>query len=212
MAEPTVREVDTPVGPARVHIHCPTGRRRVATLVLGHGAGGTSWSADLRAVTQAVVQTRWVVVLVDQPWRVAGRKVATPPATLDQAWVPVLADLRATRSVTGPLVVGGRSAGARVACRTAAEVGAAGVLCLSFPLHPPGRPERLRADELHMPLAAGLPVRVVQGAADPFGTPEEVAAHLPPGLVTSVPGTHTLRSAAAVVDAARAALTALVVP
>lgn len=204
MAEPadTTREVATPVGPARLHVHRPR-RRPVATLALGHGAGGQSWSADVVAVTEALVADGWTVVLVDQPWRVAGRKVASPPATLDQAWVPVIETLRAEGAVVGALVVGGRSAGARVACRTAERVRAAGVLCLSFPLHPPDTPERLRADELRMPLSAGIPVRVVQGERDPFGGPAEVAEHLPSGSVIPVPGTHTLSRTGPVVAAAR---------
>lgn len=209
MADPAVREVPTPVGPARVSVHRPGRRRPRSTLVLGHGAGGQSWSADIRAVTEAMVADRWTVVLVDQPWRVAGRRVASPPATLDRAWVPVIEALRTERDIAGALVVGGRSAGARVACRTAAQVGAAGVLCLSFPLHPPSKPERLRADELRLPVQAGLPVRVVQGERDPFGGPDEVAEHLPRGCVTPVPGTHTLTRTGPVVDAVRMALAAL---
>jgi uncharacterized protein len=108
---------------------------------------------------------------VEQPWRVRGKKVAEAPARLDRAWVDVLAGLSGA-----PLVVGGRSAGARVACRTAAEVGADAVLCLAFPLHPPGRPERSRLEEL---TAVRVPVLVVQGDRDPFG--------VPPGA-TLVPG------------------------
>jgi predicted alpha/beta-hydrolase family hydrolase len=111
------------------------------------------------------------VALVEQPWRVKGKKVAEAPARLDQAWVDVLAELTGT-----PLVVGGRSAGARVACRTADEVGADAVLCLAFPLHPPGRPERSRLPEL---AAVGVPVLVVQGDRDAFGVP--AGATLVPG-------------------------------
>lgn len=197
-----VLEVDTPQGPARAHVHRPRAAR--ATLVLGHGAGGQGWTGDLLAVTGAMTAAGWAVVLVDQPWRLQGRKVATRPPTLDEAWVPVLATLRSGRgALPGPLVAGGRSAGARVACRTASVVGADGVLCLAFPLHPPGRPEASRAPELLRPVEAGLAVRVVQGTRDPFGTPQEVRAHLDdPGLVVAVPGTHSFgRNPAPVVAA-----------
>lgn len=139
--------------------------------MLGHGAGGGVDALDLLAARDAALESGWRVALVEQPWRVRGRKVAEAPARLDQAWVDVL------ETLTGePLVVGGRSAGARVACRTAAEVGATAVLCLAFPLHPPGRPERSRVGEL---TAVQVPVLVVQGARDPFG--------VPPGA-TVVPG------------------------
>src|SRR5581483_169230 len=110
------------------------------------------------------------VALVEQPWRLAGRKVAGPPQQLAAAWIAVLAELRPA----GPVVVGGRSAGARVACRTALTVGADAALALAFPLHPPGRPEKSRAGEL---LESGVPTLVVQGERDPFGGPAE----FPPG-------------------------------
>jgi predicted alpha/beta-hydrolase family hydrolase len=140
-------------------------------LVLGHGAGGGVDAPDLRAARDAAHEAGMRVALVEQPWRVKGKKVAEAPARLDQAWVDVLAELTGT-----PLVVGGRSAGARVACRTADEVGADAVLCLAFPLHPPGRPERSRLEEL---TAVRVPVLVVQGERDAFG--------MPPGAVV-VPG------------------------
>ena len=203
-----VVEVETPQGPARATIHRPV--NAVGTLVLGHGAGGRGWSGDIVAVTDALTADGWAVVLVDQPWRVAGRKVATPPKTLDAAWVPVLAALTTGRGrLPRPLVVGGRSAGARVACRTAEEVGADAVLCLSFPLHPPGKPESSRAEELLTPIRAGLPVHVVQGEADPFGTPDEVRREVravvpDPAYVTSAKGTHSFgRAPADVVEAVR---------
>jgi predicted alpha/beta-hydrolase family hydrolase len=139
--------------------------------VLGHGAGGGVEALDLRAARDAAHEVGMRVALVEQPWRVRGKKVAEAPPRLDQAWVDVLAGLEGT-----PLVVGGRSAGARVACRTAAEVGADAVLCLAFPLHPPGRPERSRLAEL---TAVPVPVLVVQGDRDAFG--------VPPGA-TLVPG------------------------
>ncbi|WP_392542825.1 alpha/beta family hydrolase [Oryzobacter telluris] len=187
----TVRLVDTPEGPARTTTTDPAGEP-TGTLVLGHGAGGLRWTLDVLATRDAAVAAGWQVVLVDQPWRVAEKKIGPRPPVLDVAWRPVLADVVA-RSAGGRLVVGGRSAGARVACRTAAEVGADAVVCLSFPLHLPGKPEASRAAELAMPSAAGLPVHVVQGTTDPFGTPAEVEAVLPPGATLDVvPGPHSL--------------------
>jgi predicted alpha/beta-hydrolase family hydrolase len=135
----------------------------------------------------------WLVARVEQPWRVAGRRIATPPRQLDTAWLAVLHRLTAGRGrLPGPLVVGGRSASARVACRTAEAVGAAAVLALSFPLHPPGRPDRSRADEARLVLDAGLPLAVVQGERDAFGGPQEVRAELGErALVRPARGTHS---------------------
>ncbi|MGQ0467262.1 MAG: alpha/beta hydrolase family protein [Sporichthyaceae bacterium] len=164
-------EVATPVGPALVERSVGAGR---GVLVLGHGAGGGVEARDLVALADALPEIGIGVLRVTQPWRVAGKKVATPPKTLDVAWIAALAAVRDAGWATGPLVVGGRSAGARVACRTAVEVGAAGCVALAFPLHPPGRPDRSRAEEL---LGAGVPTLVVQGVRDPFGGPEE----FPPG-------------------------------
>lgn len=184
---PEALEVETPEGLARCYLHAAAGEA-AGTLVLGHGAGGGTDAADLQALT-ALAADGWHVVLVEQPWRVAGRRVATPPPRLDRAWLAILPTLvERLGERRGALVVGGRSAGARVACRTAAEVGADGVLCLAFPLHPPGKPERTRAEELRTPLAAGLPVLVVQGERDAFGGPDEVAA-----ATASAPGADRLR-------------------
>ncbi len=175
--------VPTPAGDARVTRFPARGKRR-ALLVLGHGAGGGVEAADLRALAAALPAAGVEVALAEQPWRVAGRRLAPAPKTLDAGWVPVVEKLRANaaRGAKGgvPVLVGGRSAGARVACRTGADTGAAGVLALAFPLHPPGRPEKSRAEEL---LGTGLPTLVVQGATDPFGT----AAEFP-----KLPGTHRL--------------------
>ncbi|MFF3290778.1 alpha/beta family hydrolase [Streptomyces sp. NPDC003023] len=136
-------------------------------LALGHGAGGGIEARDLQAIARELPAHGVTVALVEQPWRVAGRKVAPAPRTLDTAW----RDLWPALAKQGlPVVAGGRSAGARVACRTASGLGAVGVLALSFPLHPPGRPEKSRADEL---LGAGVPTLVVQGGGDPFGRPAE---------------------------------------
>ena len=174
--------VETSKGPARFTLY-PAEHPR-ATLVLGHGAGGGAGTApDLAALAAALPDHGVTVLLHEQPWKVAGKKVAVAPPALDIGWVESLAAL----AVTGPLIVGGRSAGARVACRTASEVGAAAVLALAFPLHPPGKPEKTRADEL----AVGVPLRVVQGERDPFGRPEEFPAGLD---LVAVPGDHSLRA------------------
>jgi predicted alpha/beta-hydrolase family hydrolase len=187
-----VREIGTPLGPARAHVTDADGVVR-GTLVLGHGAGGGIGSADLVAVTATAAGAGWRVIRVEQPWRVAGKRIAVAPPRLDEGWRAVLADLRAADLLTGPLVLGGRSAGARVACRTAVEQGAAGVLALAFPLHPPGRPEKSRAGEL---TAVGVPLVVVQGETDAFGDPAAVAAVLSgqaTASVYAVPGDHALK-------------------
>jgi len=186
----SVKELDTPVGMARAHLWRPP--HPCGSVVLGHGAGGSSWSADLQALT-SLTEHGWLVVLVEQPWRVAGRKVATPPAQLDVAWLAVLAALTSGRgSLPRPWVVGGRSSGARVACRTAAAVGADAVLALSFPLHPPGKPEKSRAKEAQLVLDAGTRLVVIQGEKDPFGGPEEVRLALTASAeVVQVRGTHS---------------------
>jgi len=136
---------------------------------------------DLVALATRLPPLGITVVLVEQPWRTAGRKVAVAPAQLDVAWRAVLTSDHLVDQLVDQLVVGGRSAGARVACRTASVVGADGVLALAFPLHPPGRPERSRADEL---LAVAVPLLVVQGGRDAFGS----AADFPPGVrIAEVP-------------------------
>ncbi|MFI8253540.1 alpha/beta hydrolase family protein [Streptomyces filamentosus] len=157
--------VPTDAGEARITWHPAPEPRRV--LALGHGAGGGIEARDLAALAAALPALGTTVALVEQPWRVAGKKLAPAPKTLDTGWRGLWPALAAQGL---PVVAGGRSAGARVACRTGAELGAAAVLALAFPLHPPGRPERSRADEL---LATGLPTLVVQGDNDPFGKPGE---------------------------------------
>lgn len=164
---------DTPTGPARAEVS-PSGRKPKRVLVLGHGAGGGIDARDLQALAADLPGRGITVIRVEQPWRVAGRKVAAPPKQLDLAWLAVLDGLRAAGELRVPFVVGGRSAGARVACRTARAVGAAGALALAFPLHPPGRPERSRLAELELPTEAGLPVLVLQGTRDTFGGPADV--------------------------------------
>lgn len=183
----TVLEVDTPRGPARLHTTGPEGAP--VTVVLGHGAGGGVEAADLQALATALPEHGYRVVLLEQPWRVAGRKVAPQPAILDECWLAALDDLE----VPGHLIVGGRSAGARVACRTAKQLSAEGVLCLAFPLHPPGKPERSRADELSAGGARPAGALVVQGSRDPFGTAAEVRDALPSAHVVDIPGAaHSL--------------------
>ncbi|RZS87141.1 hypothetical protein EV189_2564 [Motilibacter rhizosphaerae] len=192
-----VLDVPTPLGPARAHVHDAAGPPR-ATLVLGHGAGRGSDTPDLLDLARALPPRGIRVVRVDQPWVVAGGRVAPAPPRLDAAWLAAVPAL----PLAGALLLGGRSAGARVACRTARQLGAAGVLALAFPLHPPGRPERSRAEEL---TGAGVPVLVVQGERDAFGRPEE----LPAGRgrrVLGVPGDHALAGgvpAAALAEVAR---------
>lgn len=184
----SVRELPTPEGPGRAHV-CRPARSR-GTVTLGHGAGGGMRSLDLVLARDLLVAAGWTVVLVEQPWLVAGRRVAGRPPTLDAAWVPMVEALMSGRGkLPRPLVVGGRSAGARVACRTAAAVDAAAGLLLSFPLHLPGRPERLRADELAL---APDPTWLVQGRNDAFGGPDEIRPHLPAGAtMLEVPGAHS---------------------
>lgn len=171
--------VPTPGGDARVVVSAAADP--ALTLVLGHGAGGGIEARDLVALARALPERGATVVRVESPWRVAGRKVAGPPATLDQAWLAVIAAL----DVDGPLVVGGRSAGARVACRTASAVGAVGCLALAFPLHPPGRPEKSRLEEL---MGAGVPTLVVQGERDAFGAAETFPRKRSRYAVRGIPG------------------------
>jgi predicted alpha/beta-hydrolase family hydrolase len=179
------RSIDTPHGEARLHVR--RARKPFVTLLLSHGAGGGIGARDLRALAAELPGQGASVLLLEQPWRVAGRKVATPPATLDAALVAAARSLR-TRS---PLVVGGRSAGARSAARSAVGLRAAGCLALSFPLHPPGRPEKSRLEELR---GAGVPTLVVQGEHDPMGGPDEFPGDLDHVDLAVVPGgDHGLR-------------------
>jgi predicted alpha/beta-hydrolase family hydrolase len=181
----SVTEIATPHGPARVHEELVADA--LGALVLGHGAGGGVDAPDLVAVTEAARAERFSVVLVEQPYRVAGRRAPAPANQLDAAWLAVIAQLREGPLRGLPLVTGGRSAGARVACRTAAAAGAAGVLCLAFPVHPPGRPEKTRLSELD---AVSVPVLVVQGERDPFGMPPPA----PNREIVTVPGNHSLKT------------------
>jgi uncharacterized protein len=198
----TVLEVETPHGTANAHLH-PADEPRAA-LVLGHGAGGGVSAPDLVATTGVARSEGVSVALVEQPYRVAGRRSPAPPNQLDAAWTAVVEHLRAGALGGLPLVAGGRSAGARVACRTAAGTGAAGVLCLAFPVHPPGRPEKSRLDELD---AVTVPTLVVQGERDPFGMPPSA----PNRTVVPIPGTHSLRSSSAVEEAVSAWLLSIAI-
>jgi predicted alpha/beta-hydrolase family hydrolase len=190
--------VDTPLGPARVLRREPAGRVR-GSLVLGHGAGGGIASPDLTAVSDAACAAGWRVLGVEQPWRVAGKRIAPAPPRLDLAWAAVLDRLRDDALLPGPLVLGGRSAGARVACRSASAQGAGGVLALAFPLHPPGRPEKSRAGELAL---VDVPLLVVQGETDAFGGPAEIAAAAPHAQVQAVAGDHALKQDVAAIATA----------
>ena len=180
-----VLDIDTPHGPARAHLHEPAAEPAGA-VVLGHGAAGGVGAPDLVAATGVATGLGFAVALVEQPYKVAGRKSVAPAGQLDTAWIAVLERLR-PELPPGPLVTGGRSSGARVACRTADAVGAAGVLCLAFPVHPPGKPEKTRLAELD---AVGVPVLVVQGESDPFGMPPAA----PERVVATIRGNHGLKS------------------
>ena len=154
--------------------------------MLGHGAGGGVEARDLVAVAEVAQAEAVSVALVEQPYRVAGRRSPAPPGQLDAAWTAVIEHLRGAELEGLPLIVGGRSLGARVACRTAAATQAIAVLCLAFPVHPPGRPEKSRLEELD---AVTLPTLVVQGDSDPFGMPPPAANR----EVVRVPGDHGLK-------------------
>ncbi|NDL60046.1 alpha/beta family hydrolase [Phytoactinopolyspora mesophila] len=196
----TEQTVQTPEGVARLWIDDAPGAR--LRLVLGHGAGGGIAARDLAALADRLPEQGITVVRVEQPYRVAGKRLPPRPPVLDRAWAAVLEAV--PRDL--PVVVGGRSSGARVACRTAQAVGAAAVVALSFPLHPPGKPERSRLPEL---LDAGVPTLVVQGERDTFGRPDEfpdgpfslrTVAHADHGL--SVPKAHSQAAATESVVAA----------
>ncbi len=212
--------ITTPHGRARLTLHAVPSPR--ALLLLGHGAGGGIAAADLLAVTAVANALGVSVGLVEQPYRVAGRRSPAPARQLDTAWLAVVETVRAETATglgesagTGgsatsggsaasaassgsalPLIVGGRSSGARVACRTAAAAGAAAVICLAFPLHPPGQPDKSRQAELDG-VPASVPVLVVQGEKDPFGMPPSA----PGREVVTVPGNHSLATPGPVRDA-----------
>jgi uncharacterized protein len=195
-AKVTVREIETPSGLARAHITLPDFRPVAGMAILGHGAGGGVETPDLLAVTAVFNDIGWAVARVEQPYRVKGRRAPEAAPRLDAAWIAVVKALRYRHRY--PVIVGGRSSGARVACRTAEAVGASGILTLAFPLHPPGKPEKSRLGEL---LGVTAPTLVVQGDRDPFGTATELASqcrrHAKYWLtIGQVPGDHSLRGAA----------------
>lgn len=190
-------EIETPHGPARAHLR--EAEKPAATLVLGHGAGGGVDAPDLIAATGAARAEGVSVVLVEQPYRVAGKKSQPAASTIDAAWLAVIEHLADVELKGLPLIVGGRSAGARVACRTAEAADAVAVLCLAFPLQPPARkgkpPSADRLDELD---AVKVPTLVVQGERDRFGMPPAG----PRRRVAVVPGDHSLRKDPEAVGAA----------
>jgi hypothetical protein len=191
-------DVETPHGRAAAYLHAVD--RPQGAVLLGHGAGGGVQAPDLQAATRAALEENFTVALVEQPYRVAGRRSPAPARQLDAAWIAVVEALRAKGLGGLPLVVGGRSAGARVACRTAAETEAVGVLCLAFPLQPP-RGSQSRLDELE---GVTVPTLVVQGARDPYGMPPSSKLR----RVVEVPGDHGLKAdTEAVAEAVRSWLT-----
>lgn len=185
--------IPTPHGPAQAELRCcpeagaelPFGQG--AVLLLGHGAGGSTNTPDLAATTRAAVATGVHVALITQPYRVAGRRAPAPARQLDDAWLAIAGYLADGVFADLPQVFGGRSSGARVACRTAAAGGAVAVLCLAFPVHPPGRPDRSRMHELD---AVDVPMLVVQGERDPFGRPDPAARR----EIALLPGDHSLKA------------------
>jgi uncharacterized protein len=203
---PVVKQIMTVVGPAEVVLDQPEGRQPVFLVVLTHGAGGLPGTADVLAVRDAVRSLGAVTALVTQPYRVRGGRAPGSAVKQDAAWTELVGVLRRETARDGrplPLIQCGRSNGARVACRTAPATGAAGVIALAFPLHPPGQPEKSRMSELR---GAGARVLVVNGERDPFGVPEPDEST----TVVVLPGeTHALaKHPAAVGDAVTAWLTA----
>jgi uncharacterized protein len=188
-------EVDTPYGPANVHLH--PAAKPGAVLVLGHGAAGGVTSPDLAAATEAARSEGLSVALVEQPYRVAGRRSPAPAHQLDAAWTAVVEQLTAGDFRGSPLLVGGRSLGARVACRTAEATGAVGVLCLAFPLLPPRRSGRAQSRLPELELVQ-VPTLVVQGERDRFGIPPASTTR----TVVRVPGDHSLKADVEAVAAA----------
>lgn len=199
---PDVREIWTPSGPARLHVELPQAEPR-GLLMLGHSAGGGPDASDLLAVRTLALGLGLAVVRTEQPYRVAGRRAPAPAPRLDEAWHACVVGARSGLGGV-PLVAGGRSNGARVACRTALAVRAVGVLALAFPLHPPSSPHRTRLPEL---ACAGVPVLVVQGGRDAFGGADEVRAQLALAsapidieVVEAAGADHSLRQVASALD------------
>jgi predicted alpha/beta-hydrolase family hydrolase len=183
-----ILDIDTPHGPARAHVQRAAEAR--GGLLIGHGAGGSIAAPDILEACGAALTAGVSVARIEQPYKVAGRRSAAPAKQLDAAWLAVHAALctGAGAPFAGlPILSGGRSSGARVACRTAAATSVTGIVCLAFPLHPPGRPEQTRLPELD---AVDVPVLVIQGERDPFGMPP-----VGPGrTVVAVAGDHSLKA------------------
>jgi predicted alpha/beta-hydrolase family hydrolase len=181
-------DIETPHGPARAHLH-PADESRAA-LVLGHGAGGGVEAGDLVAAKDAALSQGVSVALIEQPFRVAGRRSPAPARQLDAAWIAVVERLGADELGGLGLIVGGRSLGARVACRTVGTTGALAVLCLAFPLQPPprkgGKTSPSRLGELE---EVAVPMLIVQGDRDRFGMPPAARGR----TVAQVPGDHGLK-------------------
>lgn len=193
--------IDTPRGPARAHLSFPADDgSAAAALIMGHGAGGGVGAPDLQAAQRAALGAGWAVVLVEQPYRVAGRRAPAPAPHLDQAWAAVVARLGADELAGLPVVTGGRSMGARVACRTAMDTASIGVLCLAFPLKPPRRASATKPSESRLPEleAVTVPTLIVQGVNDRFGMPPAGARR----TVVQVAGDHGLKSDLPAVQAA----------
>jgi predicted alpha/beta-hydrolase family hydrolase len=185
--------IPTPHGSAEVALH--RADQGGAALLLGHGAGGSISAPDLVASVRAATAVGVHVALITQPYRVAGRRAPAPARQLDGAWLAVSRNLAEGVFAGLPMIFGGRSSGARVACRTAAAGGAVALLCLAFPVHPPGRPDWSRMEELD---GVTVPVLVVQGERDPFGRPEPAAGR----EVVLVPGDHALKADLAALERA----------
>ena len=197
-SRPTLLPIDTPHGIAHAHLHAAEQPR--AALVMSHGAGGGIDAPDLVATTQVALARGISVVLVEQPYRVSGRRAPAPARQLDVNWIAIIEQLRAGPLAGLPVIVGGRSMGARVACRTSSDVGAVGVLCLAFPLQPrPRKSGTLAPSRLPELDAVTVPVLVVQGERDPFGMPPAADGR----TVVQVAGDHALK---ADVDAVAAAV------
>jgi predicted alpha/beta-hydrolase family hydrolase len=192
-------DIETLHGPARAQLELVSGAK--SALVLGHGAGGGVESKDLQTAKDVALEAGVSVALVEQPYRVAGRRSPAPAKQLDAAWIAAVQHLTANELDGLPLIAGGRSLGARVACRTASELGAVAMLCIAFPLQPPQRKGKpLSPDRLPELEAVTVPVLVVQGESDQFGVPPEG----PRREVVLVPGTHTLRKMEPIAEAVRA--------
>ncbi len=187
-------EIETPHGPARAHVD--RAEDALGWLALGHGAGGGVESPEIQAAARVAGEEGLTTALVEQPYRVVGRRSPAPPKQLDAAWLAVIEALRKSDLGDLRLIAGGRSLSARVACRTSEETGAVAVLCLAFPVHPPGRPEKTRIAELD---AVEVPTLVVQGESDPFGMPSAAGNR----EVVTVTGNHSLKDPDAVAAAVR---------